>query len=64
MIQGSFQHEDFCGHKGTIHAGDLQVKNGSARVWLHETKELCFYCHNLTLLCDGDEGYLFLFLYL
>ena len=25
MINGSFQHEDFCGHKGTINAGDLQV---------------------------------------
>lgn len=24
MIDGSFQHEDFCGHKGTINAGDLQ----------------------------------------
>ena len=26
MINGSFQHEDFCGHKGTINAGDLQVE--------------------------------------
>jgi len=25
MITGSFQHEDFCGHKGTIYPGDLQV---------------------------------------
>ncbi|XP_065885740.1 uncharacterized protein [Dysidea avara] len=24
MITGSFQHEDFCGHKGTIYPGDLQ----------------------------------------
>ena len=27
MIDGSFQHEDFCGHKGTINAGDLQVES-------------------------------------
>ena len=26
MIDGSFQHEDFCGHKGTINTGDLQVE--------------------------------------
>ena len=25
MLEGSFQHEDFCGHKGTINPGDLQV---------------------------------------
>ena len=25
MLEGSFQHEDFCGHKGTIGPGDLQV---------------------------------------
>lgn len=25
MLQGSFKHEDFCGHKGTINPGDLQV---------------------------------------
>ncbi len=25
MLKGSFQHEDFCGHKGTINPGDLQV---------------------------------------
>ena len=24
MLEGSFQHEDFCGHRGTIHPGDLQ----------------------------------------
>ncbi|CAE7853684.1 unnamed protein product, partial [Symbiodinium sp. KB8] len=24
MLEGSFQHEDFCGHKGTIGPGDLQ----------------------------------------
>ncbi|XP_071087175.1 pirin-like isoform X1 [Haliotis cracherodii] len=24
MLSGSFRHEDFCGHKGTINAGDLQ----------------------------------------
>ncbi|XP_019861449.1 PREDICTED: pirin-like protein [Amphimedon queenslandica] len=24
MLQGSFMHEDFCGHKGTINPGDLQ----------------------------------------
>lgn len=24
MLQGSFQHEDFCGHRGTINPGDLQ----------------------------------------
>ena len=27
MLEGSFQHEDFCGHKGTINPGDLQVSN-------------------------------------
>ena len=27
MIQGSFQHEDFCGHRGTINVGDLQVNH-------------------------------------
>jgi len=27
MLQGSFQHEDFCGHRGTINPGDLQVSN-------------------------------------
>ena len=25
MLKGSFKHEDFCGHKGTINSGDLQV---------------------------------------
>ena len=25
MLKGSTCHEDFCGHKGTIKAGDLQV---------------------------------------
>ena len=25
MLDGSFRHEDFCGHKGIINAGDLQV---------------------------------------
>ena len=25
MLEGSFSHEDFCGHKGTINPGDLQV---------------------------------------
>ena len=25
MLKGSFLHEDFCGHKGTINPGDLQV---------------------------------------
>ena len=25
MLEGSFKHEDFCGHKGTINPGDLQV---------------------------------------
>ena len=25
MLEGSFMHEDFCGHKGTINPGDLQV---------------------------------------
>lgn len=24
MLEGGFQHEDFCGHKGTIYPGDLQ----------------------------------------
>ena len=24
MLEGSFQHEDFCGHRGTIQSGDLQ----------------------------------------
>lgn len=24
MLQGSFKHEDFCGHRGTINPGDLQ----------------------------------------
>lgn len=24
MLKGSFKHEDFCGHKGTINSGDLQ----------------------------------------
>ena len=24
MLEGSFKHEDFCGHKGTIGPGDLQ----------------------------------------
>ncbi|XP_078415653.1 pirin [Cetorhinus maximus] len=24
MLNGSFDHEDFCGHKGTINSGDLQ----------------------------------------
>ncbi|XP_038658664.1 pirin isoform X8 [Scyliorhinus canicula] len=24
MLNGSFEHEDFCGHKGTINPGDLQ----------------------------------------
>jgi quercetin 2,3-dioxygenase len=24
MLKGSFQHEDFSGHKGTINPGDLQ----------------------------------------
>lgn len=24
MLKGAFQHEDFCGHRGTIQAGDLQ----------------------------------------
>ena len=26
MLEGSFKHEDFCGHKGTINSGDLQVQ--------------------------------------
>ena len=26
MLEGSFKHEDFCGHKGTINPGDLQVR--------------------------------------
>jgi len=25
MLDGSFRHEDFCGHKGIINPGDLQV---------------------------------------
>ena len=25
MLSGSSRHEDFCGHKGVINAGDLQV---------------------------------------
>lgn len=25
MLEGAFKHEDFCGHKGTINPGDLQV---------------------------------------
>lgn len=24
MLEGSFKHEDFCGHRGTINPGDLQ----------------------------------------
>ena len=24
MLKGSFRHEDFCGHRGTINPGDLQ----------------------------------------
>lgn len=24
MLEGAFQHEDFCGHRGTIAPGDLQ----------------------------------------
>ena len=24
MLKGSFKHEDFCGHRGTINPGDLQ----------------------------------------
>ena len=27
MLEGSFMHEDFCGHKGTINPGDLQVSS-------------------------------------
>jgi hypothetical protein len=27
MLEGSFRHEDFCGHKGVINPGDLQVPN-------------------------------------
>ena len=27
MLEGSFRHEDFCGHKGVINPGDLQVGN-------------------------------------
>lgn len=26
MLEGSFEHEDFCGHRGTINPGDLQVR--------------------------------------
>lgn len=26
MLQGCFTHQDFAGHKGTIRAGDLQVR--------------------------------------
>jgi hypothetical protein len=25
--QGSITHQDFAGHKGTIHTGDVQVKD-------------------------------------
>ncbi len=30
MLNGSFKHEDFCGHKGTINTGDLQVLPASS----------------------------------
>ena len=42
MIDGSFQHEDFCGHKGTINAGDLQVE---------------FYCTVMRQLCIDEYNY-------
>ncbi|GJM97232.1 hypothetical protein PR202_ga14143 [Eleusine coracana subsp. coracana] len=30
MLEGAFTHQDFAGHKGTIHAGDVQVRVHSA----------------------------------
>ena len=45
MLEGSFSHEDFCGHKGTINPGDLQVH--ALRVFLFLcvcfTVKLVFY---------------------
>ncbi len=38
MLEGAFTHEDFCGHKGTIHEGDLQ--------WMTAGKGM--YCTELT----------------
>ena len=45
MLEGSFRHEDFCGHKGVINPGDLQVGN----ITLKYLKEIfqgfyAFYC--------------------
>lgn len=34
MIDGSFQHEDFCGHKGTINPGDLQVESSLLKCYV------------------------------
>lgn len=34
MLEGSFKHEDFCGHKGTITPGDLQVPNEHSNTYL------------------------------
>lgn len=35
MLEGSFKHEDFAGHRGTINAGDLQWMTAGKVIWYH-----------------------------
>lgn len=44
MLEGSFMHEDFCGHKGTINPGDLQ--------WMTAGKGIL---HSEMPASDGDN---------
>ena len=44
--QGGITHQDFAGHKGTIHTGDVQVKEFRWGQWIG-----AFYIFDFLLLC-------------
>ena len=63
MLDGSFQHEDFCGHRGTINKGDLQVlKSCMHQSCMYVVTQLCcqglphvLYTIVLVIIMDCQE---------
>jgi len=49
MLEGAFSHEDFCGHRGTIKAGDLQWMTAGKGILHSEMPATSAVSHGLQL---------------
>lgn len=61
MLKGTGQHEDFCGHKGALNSGDVQVIYNfvSQELWSYYDGQFWDNCINLSplsLVCNMSCG--------